>query len=113
LVDGCFWHGCPDHHRAPRTNGDYWAAKIARNAERDQTVTARLEAAGWRVLRFWEHQDFAEMADSVEQAVRPPAVPAPHDDAGGSAPSPVPRAARNAPIRQVALIGKLVRPSAD
>jgi DNA mismatch endonuclease (patch repair protein) len=70
LVDGCFWHGCPDHHRAPKTNVDYWTAKLARNRARDRHVSEALTAAGWTVLRFWEHQDPVEVADAVEQAIR-------------------------------------------
>jgi DNA mismatch endonuclease (patch repair protein) len=70
LVDGCFWHGCPEHHRAPKANADYWLAKINRNMARDAAVVERLEAAGWRVLRFWEHEDFAAAAEAVERTVR-------------------------------------------
>lgn len=56
FVDGCFWHGCPDHYVAPVTNADFWAAKLARNANRDRTVDAALRAFGWRALRLWEHE---------------------------------------------------------
>lgn len=56
FVDGDFWHGRdfdPEHNRFHR-NRDFWIAKIQRNIERDQRVTAQLEARGWKVLRFWE-----------------------------------------------------------
>lgn len=56
FVDGCFWHGCPDHFAAPRSNLTYWEPKIARNIERDGEVTAALLASGWRVIRIWEHE---------------------------------------------------------
>ena len=56
FVDGCFWHGCPEHSQRPRANSDYWGPKLARNIERDRDQTARLEAAGWRVIRIWEHE---------------------------------------------------------
>lgn len=56
FIDGCFWHGCPDHFVAPRTNADYWSPKIARNRERDLAGTENLERNGWIVLRFWEHE---------------------------------------------------------
>lgn len=56
FVDGCFWHGCPQHGTAPRTNTGYWSAKIARNVERDRDTDARLREAGWRVVRVWEHE---------------------------------------------------------
>src|SRR4051794_10611396 len=54
FVDGCFWHGCPRHGRVPRTNRDYWEVKLAANVRRDQLNTARLEQAGWAVVRVWE-----------------------------------------------------------
>lgn len=69
FVDGCFWHGCPDHFVAPKTNPDYWEDKIADNKGRDRDTDARLEEAGWLVLRFWEHQDPAECAEAVVSAV--------------------------------------------
>lgn len=70
FVDGCFWHGCPTHHRPARTNAEFWANKIGVNRARDADTTARLEAAGWTVLRFWEHEQPSEMADRVEAEVR-------------------------------------------
>ena len=54
-VDGCFWHGCPEHATVPVTNADYWRPKLARNIERDRETTAMAEAEGWTVLRIWEH----------------------------------------------------------
>lgn len=56
FVDGCFWHGCPEHYRRPKGNRSFWDAKIARNIERDAEVTKALRKAGWRVLRLWEHE---------------------------------------------------------
>lgn len=55
FVDGCFWHSCPEHGSEPSTNPGYWRPKLARNRERDAENTAALEAAGWVVLRIWEH----------------------------------------------------------
>ena len=55
FLDSCFWHGCPQHLRRPSSNTTYWKKKIARNRKRDRTVTATLQAAGWRVFRIWEH----------------------------------------------------------
>ncbi len=56
FVHGCFWHGhdCPRGARQPRSNADYWLAKIDRNRARDDRVTAELQAQGWRVLTLWE-----------------------------------------------------------
>ena len=72
FVHGCFWHG----HRAckrytiPKTNTDYWVAKIARNQERDQEVWRKLEAKGWSVIVVWECQlDKKYKDETVERVV--------------------------------------------
>lgn len=73
FVDGCFWHGCPDHYVAPRTPGRFWADKLRRNVERDRKSTAALERAGWRAIRLWEHEveaDAVAAASKVAAAVR-------------------------------------------
>lgn len=56
FVDGCFWHGCPDHYVPPRSSRPFWSQKLRENVERDQRQTVRLEELGWTVLRFWEHE---------------------------------------------------------
>lgn len=55
FVDGCFWHGCPNHGTTPKTRTEFWRAKIVRNRERDAEVDALLERLGWFVVRIWEH----------------------------------------------------------
>ena len=58
FVHGCFWHGhkgCK-YFTVPKTNTDFWTAKVARNQERDQEVWRQLEAKGWSVLIVWECQ---------------------------------------------------------
>jgi DNA mismatch endonuclease (patch repair protein) len=70
FVDGCYWHGCPAHHRIPRSNRDWWREKVRRNRVRDEQTTQHLVALGWQVLRFWEHQDVQAAADAVEAACR-------------------------------------------
>lgn len=56
FVDGCFWHGCSTHCRIPTRNQEYWLAKIGRNRERDAATSEALAAAGWGVVRIWEHE---------------------------------------------------------
>lgn len=70
FIDGCYWHGCPEHYIEPASNVDYWRPKIARNRERDEETTAALTAAGWHVLRFWSHEDPAEVAATIRAEVR-------------------------------------------
>jgi DNA mismatch endonuclease (patch repair protein) len=55
FLDGCFWHGCPRHFKAPSSNRRFWSEKIRRNRARDRRDSRRLRSAGWRVVRFWEH----------------------------------------------------------
>lgn len=69
FVDGCFWHGCPQHGRLPRVNERYWTPKLAGNVARDQRNVAALNAAGWTVVRLWEHQPLDEMLRLVELAL--------------------------------------------
>jgi DNA mismatch endonuclease (patch repair protein) len=79
FIDGCFWHGCPDHGTSPATNRDYWTPKIEENRARDVRHDATLRAAGWTVLRAWEHEDPALVAQRVASAVRNAAHPANRD----------------------------------
>jgi DNA mismatch endonuclease (patch repair protein) len=69
FVDGCFWHGCPEHGTWPRNNADFWRRKIEGNVERDRDTDARLEADGWTVLRVWEHEAPADAAARIADAV--------------------------------------------
>lgn len=76
FVDGCFWHGCPEHGEMPVANRDFWEAKIGGTRERDLRQTSVLDAAGWRVLRIWEHEPVGEAVARVVVAVTGgPSVP--------------------------------------
>jgi DNA mismatch endonuclease (patch repair protein) len=79
FVDGCFWHGCPDHGSRPKANAEWWATKLAANVARDRDTDRLLADAGWRVVRFWEHADMGDGARRLQQLL---AVPAPRDLAG-------------------------------
>ena len=65
FVDGCFWHACPEHGRDPAVNQWYWAPKLRRNVERDRAADAALAAAGWRVIRVWEHVAITDAVAAV------------------------------------------------
>ena len=75
FVDGCFWHGCPEHGRKPSTNEWYWSPKLQQNRERDERNTLALRAHGWQVVRIWEHatieQAVAEVIAACEAAIMP------------------------------------------
>ena len=73
FVDGCFWHGCPDHYVRPRSRSDFWARKLRENVERDRRQTLALEACGWSVHRVWEHdieERLEEVVAEVEAALQ-------------------------------------------
>lgn len=68
-VDGCFWHRCPEHATYPKNNAEWWAEKLAGNVARDRDTDARLTAAGWLVVRVWEHENSVAAADRVQSAL--------------------------------------------
>ena len=70
FVDGCYWHGCPDHKGTAAHNAEWWATKLAGNRARDAETTAALRSAGWTVLRVWEHEAAETAAERVTEVVR-------------------------------------------
>lgn len=70
FVDGCFWHQCPKHKTMPVANREWWSEKLARNVARDRDTDLQLRAAGWRVVRIWEHESTLGAANRVEKALR-------------------------------------------
>jgi len=71
FVDGCFWHGCPQHSHLPKSNQAYWEPKLERNKQRDFKTNLQLEAQGWIVMRFWEHdlKNLSTIIDEIEKAI--------------------------------------------
>lgn len=69
FMDGCFWHGCPLHATAPKAHADFWLAKIGANRRRDRDTNERLMAAGWTVIRVWEHEDVLTAAEMIATEV--------------------------------------------
>ncbi|MFG2554968.1 very short patch repair endonuclease [Streptomyces sp. NPDC048581] len=69
FIDGCYWHGCPQHYVPPKTNPGYWSDKVARNMARDRDTDEQLRAAGWTVLRFWEHDPAEDCAIKIAATV--------------------------------------------
>ncbi len=70
FVDGCFWHGCVEHYTVPKSNADYWSAKVTANRKRDRETDSLLREAGWTTVRVWEHEDPSDAANRVIEAVR-------------------------------------------
>jgi DNA mismatch endonuclease, patch repair protein len=70
FLDGCFWHGCPEHCRPATQNAGFWATKISANRERDQDTDRQLAESGWMTLRVWEHEDPEQAARKIAAAVR-------------------------------------------
>jgi DNA mismatch endonuclease (patch repair protein) len=69
FVDGCFWHGCPEHATWPKNNAEFWRTKIEGNRSRDLDTDARLAEAGWLAVRVWEHETVEAAAARVHEAV--------------------------------------------
>lgn len=69
FIDGCFWHCCPIHGTDPKVNVGYWGPKLRRNVQRDRETDAQLTAAGWTVLRAWEHEPVPDVVDRVLRAL--------------------------------------------
>ena len=70
LVNGCFWHGCPEHATWPKSNAEWWRAKLERNRERDIETDARFREAGWLPVRIWEHEDPQKAARRIASVVK-------------------------------------------
>ncbi|MGW7819084.1 very short patch repair endonuclease [Streptomyces puniciscabiei] len=85
FLDGCFWHGCPEHATHPKANAAWWRAKLDKNMARDLETTEHLQAEGWTVLRFWEHESPEAVARRITQSVTPKGGRTP--EAGRAAPS--------------------------
>lgn len=69
FVDGCFWHGCPDHGTKPRANSAWWREKLSANTARDADTNRVLRAIGWKVVRLWEHEPATAGADRIAAVV--------------------------------------------
>ena len=77
FVNGCFWHGhklrkaqseelrvkseeftfdyeSSECCKIPKTNRDFWMAKIRRNKERDKEEQHKLAEMGWHCITVWE-----------------------------------------------------------
>jgi DNA mismatch endonuclease (patch repair protein) len=75
FVDGCYWHGCPEHHRPARVNEQFWREKIDRNRARDRETDQLLADAGWTVIRIWEHENPVQAAERIKEIIRGSATP--------------------------------------
>lgn len=69
FLDGCFWHGCPQHQQVPKSNPDYWGPKLRANQNRDRRVDEMLAVEGWLVVRIWEHETIVDAVRRVEEAL--------------------------------------------
>ena len=74
FVNGCFWHGhnvalpqmsdgrgqmgdvieSSECCKIPKTNREFWVAKIRRNKERDREEQRALASMGWHCITVWE-----------------------------------------------------------
>jgi len=71
FVDGCFWHGCPEHYSRPASRRKFWDAKLAYNHDLRRRVLARLD--GWTVTQVWECQvrdEAPTVASAIARSIR-------------------------------------------
>ncbi len=68
FIDGCFWHGCPEHHTVAKTNAEFWSRKVEGNRNRDAETDRILSEAGWQVVRIWEHEATSTAARKIYDA---------------------------------------------
>jgi DNA mismatch endonuclease (patch repair protein) len=88
FVDGCFWHGCPEHATWPKQNAGFWRQKIETNRQRDEDTNDRLRSQGWTVLRFWTHEPPIACAKRVAHIVSATGSNRRHSLSGSSAKNP-------------------------
>lgn len=70
FIDGCFWHGCPEHGSWPKANAEWWQAKIEANRARDEGTDRALLEAGWLPVRIWEHELPEDAAARIAHAIK-------------------------------------------
>ncbi len=70
FVDGCFWHGCPQHATQPKHNSQWWRDKLDSNIARDRRADVALSARGWTVIRVWEHERSEEAVERILRILR-------------------------------------------
>lgn len=70
MVDGCFWHRCPDHYRPALQRSVFWASKITANVARDAETNRVLTEHGWLVVRVWEHEDSVAAAHRLAEILK-------------------------------------------
>lgn len=56
FIHGCFWHGHEVDGHIPRSNSEFWRAKIERNQKRDARDKEALKSLGWKIMTVWECQ---------------------------------------------------------
>ena len=76
FINGCFWHGhnvdfkahtpeSSDCCKIPKTNTEFWIAKIKRNQERDNEVLQKLKQMGWNTIIIWGCQLKSERSEKT------------------------------------------------
>ncbi|MEK6974940.1 MAG: DNA mismatch endonuclease Vsr [Candidatus Thermoplasmatota archaeon] len=77
FLDGCFWHGCPQHYKRPKSRQAFWDLKLSYNQDLRRRVLEQLQ--GWNVLQVWACElksDPSGVARRVASVLSPSAIPA-------------------------------------
>lgn len=67
FIDSCFWHFCPIHGKMPKSNVEFWKAKLERNQERDKETNNYYKTKDWNILRIWEHEIRGNFDDTIKR----------------------------------------------
>jgi len=70
FADGCYWHACPEHGARPIRNQTYWDDAWEMRRASDIEINLRLAAAGWAVVRVWEHENLVDASRAITDLVR-------------------------------------------
>jgi len=70
FADGCFFHGCPLHGHLPKSNRQYWKAKLEMNRKRDKNNNKYLRRQGYGVWRIWEHELKGRRAEETAKRLK-------------------------------------------
>jgi DNA mismatch endonuclease, patch repair protein len=67
FIDSCFWHYCPIHGKMPKSNIEFWKAKLERNQERDKETNGYYKRKDWNILRIWEHEIRGDFDNTIKK----------------------------------------------
>ena len=71
FINGCFWHmhsGCKQG-RLPKSNVDYWKAKLEKNISNDELHLKQIKDMGWTPIVLWECELKKSFDEKMEELI--------------------------------------------